>query len=129
MDKFLEECRDEITPETVVIAHGSNLHAICLAYHRTDLYVIFPGELTYGLTCKEADETDRKHNLPYHGVKKLMDEIPGKKIVMIFPADRYFNHDFQHPGTPFPPALFVKKSIPDDPEDKHADGQVLVRFQ
>lgn len=126
MDKFLEECREEITPDTVVIAHGSNVHAICFAYHRTDLYVIFPGELTYGLSCKEADKDDRKHNLPYHGVKKLMDENPGKKVVMFFPADRYFEH---HHSIVYPPALSVRKSIPDDPEDKHADGQVLVRFQ
>ena len=126
MDVFLEECRDEITPDTVVIAHGSNVHAIAFAYHRTDLYVIFPGELTYGLTCKEADAKDRKHNLPYHAVKKLMAENEGKKVVMFFPADRYYEH---HESIVYPPAVSVKKSIPDDPENKHADGQVLVRFQ
>ena len=129
MDEFLEECRDEITPDTVVIAHGSNLHAICFAYHRNDLYVIFPGELTYGLTCKEAEEKDRIRNQPFNQVKKLMDAHPGQKVVMIFPADRYFNHDVQHPSHPFPPAISVKKSIPDDPENKEADGQVFVRFQ
>ena len=48
---------------------------------------------------------------------------------MIFPADRYFNHDVQHPTSPFPPPLSVKKSIPDDPESKKANGQVFVRFQ
>ncbi|MBR2963266.1 MAG: phospholipid carrier-dependent glycosyltransferase, partial [Lentisphaeria bacterium] len=32
MDEFLDECRDEITPDTIIIAHGSNLHAICFAY-------------------------------------------------------------------------------------------------
>ncbi len=129
MDDFLEECREEITPDTVVIAHGSNVHAICLAYHRTDLYVIFPGELTYGLTCKEAEEKDRIRNQAFNLVQELLDANPGKKVVMIFPADRYFNHDIQHPDLPFPPAISVKKSIPDDPEDKNADGQVMVRFQ
>ena len=129
MDEFLEECRNEITPDTIIIAHGSNMHAICLAYHRTDLYVIFPGELTYGLTCKEAEEKDRIRNQPFNQVQKLMNAHPGQKVVMIFPADRYFNHDIQHPASPFPPALSVKKSIPDDPENKEADGQVFVRFQ
>ena len=126
MDDFLEECRDEVTPDTLVISHGSNLHAICFGYHRTDLYVIFPGELTYGLTCKEAEEKDRKRNLPYSHVQMLMNENPGKKIVMFFPADRYYHH---HESIVYPPAISVKKSIPDDPEDKHANGQVLVRFQ
>ena len=126
MDEFLEECRDEITPDTIIIAHGSNLHAISLAYHRTDLYVIFPGELTYGLSCKEAEEKDKKRNLPYNKVQRLMNENPGKKVVMFFPADRYFEH---HESIVYPPAISVKKSIPDDPENKEADGQVLVRFQ
>lgn len=126
IDAFLEECRDDITPDTVVIAHGSNVHAICYAYHRTDLYVIFPGELTYGFTCKDADEDDRKHNLPYSHVTKLMNENPGKQVVMFFPADRYYKH---HESIVYPPAISVRKSIPNDPEDKEADGQVLVRFQ
>lgn len=91
--------------------------------------MIFPGELTYGLTCKEAEEKDRKRNQPFNQVKRLMNEHPEKKVVMFFPADRYYNHNFQHPTAPYPPALSVKKSIPDDPEDKHANGQVLVRFQ
>ncbi len=128
MDAFLEECRDEITPDTIIVAHGSNLHAICFAYHRTDLYVIFPGELTYGLTCKEAEEKDRIRNQNVREVQKLMDRNPGRKVVMFFPADRYFTHSTRF-STPYPPALSVKKSIPDDPEDEDADGQVMVRFR
>lgn len=129
MDEFLEECREEVnTPDTIIIAHGSNLHAICLAYHRTDLYVIFPGELTYGLTCKEAEEKDRIRNQGVTRVQELLDKNPDKKVVMIFPADRYFSHSARF-STPYPPAISVKKSIPDDPEDKEADGQVMVRFR
>ena len=128
MDEFLNECRDEITPDTIIIAHGSNMHAVCLAYHRTDLYVIFPGELTYGLTCKEAEEKDRIRNQAVTRVQELLDRNPGRRVVMFFPADRYFSHKSRF-STPFPPALSVKKSIPDDPEDKEADGQVMVRFQ
>ncbi len=129
MDEFLDECRDEITPDTIIIAHGSNLHAICFAYHRNDLYVIFPGELTYGLTCKEAEEKDRIRNQNVREVQKLLDRNPGKKVVMFFPADRFYSHDARFADYPYPPALSVKKSIPDDPEDKEADGQVFVRFQ
>ena len=129
MDDFLEECREEITPETIIIAHGSNLHAICLAYHRTDLYVIFPGELTYGLTCKEAEEKDRIRNQNIREIQKLLDSNPGKKVVMFFPADRFYSHSARFADYPYPSALSVKKSIPDDPEDKEADGQVFVRFQ
>ncbi|MBQ7732387.1 MAG: phospholipid carrier-dependent glycosyltransferase [Lentisphaeria bacterium] len=128
MDAFLEECRDEITPDTIIIAHGSNLHAICLAYHRNDLYVIFPGELTYGLTCKEAEEKDKIRNQGVTRVQELLDRNPDRKVVMIFPADRYYSHSTRF-SVPFPPALAIKKSIPDDPEDKKANGQVLVRFR
>ena len=126
MDSFLEECRDEVTPDTLVIAHGSNMHAICLAYHRTDLYLFSPGELVYGLTCKEAEDEVKVRNLMNKKVQSLLDANPGKKVVMIFPADRYFRFAAEKK---YPPALFVKKSIASDPEDKHANGQVLVRFQ
>lgn len=128
MDKFMEECRDEITPDTLIIAHNSNMHAICYAYHRNDLYVIFPGELTYGLTCKEAEEKDKKRNQAVGKIPELLAENPGKKVVMFFPANRYYDHYNRH-GFHLPPALFVKKSIPSDPESKKASGQVLVRFQ
>ena len=57
---------------------------------------------------------------------KLMADNPGKKIVMFFPADRYYKH---HESIVYPPAISVRKSIPNDPENKEADGQVLVRFQ
>ena len=128
MDKFLEECRDEITPDTVIIAHGSNMHAICYAYHRNDLYVIFPGELTYGLTCKEAEEKDRIRNQSVREIPKLLNDNPGKKVVMFFPANRYYDHYNRHKFH-LPPAISIRKSIPSDPEDKHADGQVMVQFQ
>ena len=128
MDKFVEECRDEITPDTVIIAHGSNLHAICYAYHRNDLYVIFPGELTYGLTCKEAEEKDRIRNQSVREIPKLLNDNPGKKVVMFFPANRYYDHYNRHKFH-LPPAISIRKSIPSDPEDKHADGQVMVQFQ
>ncbi|MBR2962587.1 MAG: hypothetical protein IKC53_00080, partial [Lentisphaeria bacterium] len=61
-------------------------------------------------------------------VQELVDRNPGKKVVMFFPADRYFSHKDRF-STPYPPAISVKKSIPDDPEDEEADGQVMVRFQ
>ena len=110
MDSFLEECRDEISSDTLIIAHGSNMHAVCLAYQRTDLYVIFSGELTYGLTCKEAEEKDRRRDLSIGGIKKLLNNNPGKKVVMFFPANRYYNHYNVH-GFHLPPALYIKKSI------------------
>ena len=126
MDTFLEECRDEITPDTLIIAHGSNLHAIGYQYHRTELYVIFPGELTYCLTCKDAEEKDRIRNQPYTKVQQLLDANEGRPVVMFFPADRYFRHSSENK---FPKPISVRKSIPNDPENKEADGQVLVRFQ
>ena len=128
MDRFLEECRDEITPDTLIIAHGSNVHAVCFAYHRNDVYVIFPGELTYGLTCKEAEEKDTIRNQSVRKIPELLAANPGKKVVMIFPADRYYDH-YNRQGFHLPPALSVRKSIPSDPESKQANGQVLVRFQ
>ena len=119
MDAFLEECRDEITPDTVIIAKGSCCHAVCCAYERNDLYIIAPGELTYGLNYPE----DSPRDLGISHLMQFIEENPGKKVVMFYSADRYYRDDR------FPPALSVKKSIPDDPEDKHAEGKVMVRFQ
>lgn len=126
LDEFLEECRDEITPDTIIIAHGSNMHAVCLAYHRNDLYVLSPGEIEYGLTCKEAEEKDKKRNLGYGRVKKFVSANPDKKIVMFLPANRYYDHVTKNL---YPPPVSLKKSIPDDPEDRNADGVVMARFR
>jgi len=122
MGQFLEECRDEITPDTLIIAKGSTCHAVCCAYERTDLYLLSPGELTYGVSYPE----DKHRNVQYHLIGKFLEENPGRKVVMFYPADRYYRLSQENK---FPPALSVKKSIESDPEDKHAAGQVMVRFQ
>ena len=122
MDVFLEECRDEITPDTVIIAKGSCCQAVCCVYERNDIYIIAPGELTYGLSYPE----DKHRDLAVHLLKQFFAEHPGQKVVMFFSADRYYRLCQENK---FPPALSVKKSIPDDPEDKHANGKVMVRFQ
>ena len=122
MGKFLDECRDEITPDTIIIARGSNFHAVCCTYCRNDVYIVFPGELTYGL-----DFPDDKHrNQPYTRLQKLLDANPGKKVVMFFPAKYYFRPKLRNA---FPPALSIRKSLESDPESKDAVGQVMVRFQ
>ena len=122
MDDFLEECRDEITSDTVIIAKGSCCQAVCCVYERNDIYIIAPGELTYGLSYPE----DKHRDLAVHLLKQFFAEHPGQKVVMFFSADRYYRLCQENK---FPPALSVKKSIPDDPEDKHANGKVMVRFQ
>ena len=121
---FLEECRDEITPDTLIIAHGSNVHAVCFAYHRNDLVMNVPGELDYGLTFPEAADREVKDC----NVRKFVADYPdkSKKIVMFFPANRYYDHKSKNL---LPPPIFEKKSIPSDPESREADGLVFARFQ
>lgn len=121
---FLEECRDEITPDTLIIAHGSNVHAVCYAYHRNDLVMNVPGELDYGLTYPEAADREVKGC----NVRKFVADYPdkNKKIVMFFPANRYYDHKSKNL---LPPPIFEKKSIPSDPESREADGLVFARFQ
>ena len=36
---------DTDTPDTLIIAHGSNVHAVCYTFHRNDLVMNVPGEL------------------------------------------------------------------------------------
>jgi len=122
ISEFLEECRDEITPDTLIIAHGSNVHAVCYAYHRKDLVMNVPGELEYGLTYPEA--ADRE--VVDCNVRAFVAKHPDKKIVMFFPANRYYPHKAKNL---LPPAIFEKKSIPSDPESREADGLVFARFQ
>ena len=120
--RFLEECRDEIDPDTLLIARGSNFHAVCCAYGRNDVYILSPGELTYGLKYPE----DRHRDLEYSAIPKLLEDNPGRKVVMFFPADHYYRLQSR---SIFPAPVFLRKSIESDPEDKDAEGQVMVRFQ
>jgi 4-amino-4-deoxy-L-arabinose transferase len=121
---FLTECGEEITPDTLIIAHGSNVHAICYTFHRNDLVMNVPGELDYGLTYPDAEGREVKHC----NVKQFVENYPdkNKRIVMFFPANRYYDHKEKKL---LPPAILEKKSIPSDPETKKADGMVFARFQ
>ena len=122
MMSFIEECGDEITPDTLIIAHGSNVHTVCYVFHRTDLYLNVAGELEYGLSYPDAEERKLKNS----NVKKFIEKYPDRKIVMFFPANRYYDHKAKNL---LPPAIFERKSIPSDPETRKADGMVFARFQ
>ena len=121
---FLEECRDEITPDTLVIAHGSNVHAVCYLFHRNDLVLNVPGELTYGVNCPDAGTREVKGS----NVRRFLDNYPDKerRVVMFLPANRYYDHKSKNL---LPPPIFERKSIPSDPETRKADGIVFARFR
>jgi len=121
---FLEECRDEITPDTLVIAHGSNVHAVCYLFHRNDLVLNVPGELTYGVNCPDAGTREVKGS----NVRRFLDNYPDKeqRVVMFLPANRYYDHKSKNL---LPPPIFERKSIPSDPETRKADGMVFARFR
>ena len=121
---FLAECGKEITPDTLVIAHGSNVHAVCYTFHRNDIFLNVPGELEYGL--KDIYPEAEGREVIKSNVRNFVKLHPGRKIVMFFPANRYYYHKSVNI---LPEPIFVKKSIPDDPETKDADGMVFVRFQ
>lgn len=122
---FIAECGDEITPDTLIIAHGSNVHAVCYTFHRNDVVMNVAGELEYGLTYEDAgDYREVKGN----NLKKYVANYPDKtrRIVMFFPANRYYDHKAKNL---LPEPILERKSIPTDPETKKADGMVFARFQ
>ena len=121
---FIAECGKEITPDTLIIAHGSNVHAVCYTFHRNDVVMNVPGELEYGLSCEDAGDREVKHSY----VKKFVDNYPDKnrRIVMFFPANRYYDHKAKNI---LPEPIFERKSIQSDPETKKAEGMVFARFQ
>ena len=134
MGEFLEQCRDEITPDTLIISRGTEFHSVCYVFKRNDVYLLSPGELTYGLTYPEDVTREllytaggRKEGEPRIGVQQFIRENPGRKIVLIFPADHYYRIWGQKNA--FPNLISVKKSIESDPETKEAKGYVLVRLQ
>ena len=122
---FIAECGDEITPDTLIIAHGSNVHAVCYTFHRNDIVMNVPGELEYGLACPDAGEFREVNG---SNLKKFLAKYPDKtrRIVMFFPANRYYDHKAKNL---LPPPIFERKSIPSDPETKKAEGMVFARFQ
>lgn len=116
----------EITPDTLIIAHGSNVHAVCYTFHRNDVVMNVAGELDYALKRPDAGEFREVKN---NSVKNYVDKYPDKSrpIVMFFPANRYYDHKAK--GLLPAKILFERKSIPTDPETKKADGIVFARFQ
>ena len=122
---FIAECGDEITPDTLIIAHGSNVHAVCYTFHRTDLVMNVPGELEYGLGYEDAGDY---REVKGSQLKKFVEKYPDKtrRIVMFFPANRYYDHKAKNL---LPEPIFERKSIPSDPETKKAEGMVFARFQ
>ena len=122
---FIAECGDEITPDTLIIAHGSNVHAVCYTFHRNDLVLNVPGELEYGLTYEDAGDY---REVKGSNLKKYVANYPDKtrRIVMFFPANRYYDHKAKKI---LPEPIFERKSIPTDPETKKANGMVFARFQ
>ena len=134
MGRFLEECRDEITPDTLIISRGTDFHAVCYFYKRNDVYLLSPGELTYGMAYPEDKPREllystggRTEDDPRVGVRQFLKENPGRKVVMFFPASHFYR--IRQQSGSFPDPLLVKKSIESDPETKKADGFVMVRFQ
>lgn len=132
--KFLEECRDGITPDTLILSRGTDFHAVCCLYGRNDLYLLSPGEVTYGMGYPEDMHREllytaagRKDGEPRIGIPQFLKENPGKKVVMFFPADHFYRIRLQSKA--FPEPVSVKKSIGSDPETKEARGYVMVRFQ
>ena len=122
---FIAECGDEITPDTLIIAHGSNVHAVCYTFHRNDIVMNVPGELEFGLTYEDAGDYREVINSK---LKKYVEDYPDKnrRIVMFFPANRYYDHKAKNL---LPEPIFERKSIPSDPETKKANGMVFARFQ
>ena len=123
---FISDCKEEfeITPDTLIIAHGSNVHAVCYTFHRNDIFMDVAGELEYGLSDRYPDAAGRE--VKGSNVKKFVKLHPDKKIVMFFPANRYYYHKSVNI---LPEPIFLIKSIPTDPDSKDADGMVFVRFQ
>ena len=120
---FISECADEITPDTLIIAHGANVHAVCYTFHRNDVVMNVPGELEFGLGPEPGLREVKWSNL-----KKYVENYPDKtkRIVMFFPANRYYDHKAKNL---LPEPIFERKSIPSDPETKKANGMVFARFQ
>ncbi len=122
---FIAECGDEITPDTLIIAHGSNVHAVCYTFHRNDVVMNVAGELEYGLTYEDAGDY---REVKGSNLKRYFKDYPDKtkRIVMFFPANRYYDHKAKNL---LPEPIFERKSIPSDPETKKANGMVFARFQ
>ena len=122
---FIAECGDEITPDTLIIAHGANVHAVCYTFHRNDVVMNVPGELEFGLTYEDAGEF---REVKWSNLKNYVKNYPDKtkRIVMFFPANRYYDHKAKNL---LPEPIFERKSIPSDPETKKANGMVFARFQ
>ena len=131
--KFLEECREDITPDTLLISRGTDFHAVCCLYERNDVYLLSPGEETYGMGYPEDMHRELlysgkpKDGKPQINVQEFIEANPGRKVVMFFPADHFYR--IRQQFKVFPDPVSVRKSIESDPETKEARGYVMVRFQ
>lgn len=83
---FMNKHQSEVDSNTILVAHGASLlHAACLAFHRTDVYPFYPGEIEYGL--KYPEEKGRQLN--FNLFVQLIKNNPDKKVVAFYPTDRF----------------------------------------
>lgn len=86
--KFIEQNKDQVNPQTLLISDNYLAPAVCWSYKRTDVSILDrTGEFTYGLSY---DEASKKRVLEINGLAKLLAEnSDGKQVVLITTTKRY----------------------------------------
>ncbi len=104
--KFIEQNKDKISTQTILISDNYLTPAVCWSYKRTDVSILDrTGEFTYGLSYDESSKKppllsfDRKtRGLEISQLTKLLAEYTGtENVVLITTAKRYIEYCQQLP--------------------------------
>jgi 4-amino-4-deoxy-L-arabinose transferase len=119
--KFIEQNKDKVSPQTLLISDNYMAPAVCWSYKRTDVSILDrTGEFTYGLSypapasafAETSDEVSQKppllsfdrktRGLEISGLaKQLAENSDRKEIVLITSTKRYIEYSQQLPKPDF----------------------------
>lgn len=75
----LSELAADMPADAVLISDGGFVHAVAWTFKRSDIYLLSPGELRYGVSYPE----DQFRLLTADGLRRLLDRSAGRKAVFI----------------------------------------------
>ncbi len=92
----LEQLEQVVTDDALVVAGRNYVQAVAYKLHRTDLFILRPGEFFYGLSYPE--ESFRL--IPEGHFKNLLEWVPTGKPIVVFMERRHYHKILESAGPP-----------------------------
>jgi 4-amino-4-deoxy-L-arabinose transferase len=92
-EEFLLTHASRVRPDDILVADHNMVHAVCWYYRRSDVYLLAPGELAYGLNYADA----RHRLLSLSQLNDLIKNAGGRHVLIVARDKRYANYEGKIP--------------------------------